>query len=146
MQARGFTLIELLVVIAIIGILASVVLTSLSSARNKGRDTRIASNVRQVKSQIESEVSLIGAFQAGAGFCVTATDTINTSSGNCKTLYDDVTNNGSALNVKATVNGGTYGSYAVYGRLITNSTKYYCMDSSGRTNAAATVNNVIPCP
>ena len=51
-KERGFTLIELLVVIAIIGMLSSVILASLNSARKKGRDSRRLQDLRQIANSV----------------------------------------------------------------------------------------------
>ena len=53
----GFTLIEMLVVVAIIGLLASVVITGLGSARQKARDVRRISDIRQIQNALETHYS-----------------------------------------------------------------------------------------
>lgn len=50
---KGFTLIELLVVISIIGLLSSVVMSSLNTARQKARIARRVSDLKQVQVALE---------------------------------------------------------------------------------------------
>jgi prepilin-type N-terminal cleavage/methylation domain-containing protein len=52
-NSKGFTLIELLVVIAIIGLLSTLAVIALNSARAKSRDSKRISDVKQIQTALE---------------------------------------------------------------------------------------------
>ncbi len=66
MKNKGFTLIELLVVISIISLLSSVVLSSLNTARQKSRDARRMSDLRQIQTAVELYFDVNGRYPAPA--------------------------------------------------------------------------------
>jgi type II secretion system protein G len=53
MNKKGFTLIELLVVIAIIGLLSTLAVVSLNNARQKSRDAKRVSDIKQIQTALE---------------------------------------------------------------------------------------------
>src|ERR1700740_3134933 len=87
-RSKGFTLIELLVVIAIIGILSSVVLASLNTARGKGANAAVKSNLANLRAMAEIDYDAnnnsYGSFtfatcptSAGAGSMFATTTVVN---------------------------------------------------------------------
>ncbi len=114
---RGFTLIELLVVIAIIGILASVVLASLNSARDKGADAAIKSSLNNARAQ--AELYYDDNSNSYASVC--------TGTGGLSTFTTGATNAGSA----ATDCDDSATAWAAEAQLKSDTSLYYCVDSTG---------------
>ena len=64
---KGFTLIELLVVIAIIGLLSTLAVVALNSARQKARDSKRVSDMKQLQTALEIYFNDKGAYPPEAG-------------------------------------------------------------------------------
>jgi prepilin-type N-terminal cleavage/methylation domain-containing protein len=141
-RSKGFTLIELLVVIAIIGILSAVVLASLNTARSKGNDAAIQSDLNTIQTQAEIYYGGVGNNTYG-----TAASVCTATAG---TLWSDA-NIAKAITGAQTAGGGVVANcfssltaYAVSEKLTATTTQWWCVDSTGFAGvkaAAATVTN-----
>lgn len=131
---KGFTLIELLIVIAIIGILSAVVLGQLGTARNRGADATIKSNLTNMKPIAEN---LYDASTGSNGY-------------NAVCANSNIT----AMKASAEAAAGTSGTcrnavgyWVVYVPLKTNSAQAWCVDYLGISKQiSATPGTINNCP
>lgn len=66
MKRKGFTLIELLVVIAIIGLLSTLAVVALGSARQRARDSKRLADLKQTQTALELYYSEVSAYPVAA--------------------------------------------------------------------------------
>jgi type IV pilus assembly protein PilA len=155
-RSKGFTLIELLVVIAIIGILSAVVLASLNTARSKGNDAAIKSNLDTIRTQ--SAIYYDNANNYGPSGQIAVASAVGTA--NCATpaglLSDpnvtaaikaaDAAAGGSGTTATTKVAcgiGAGWATWSFYAPLSTGGG--WCVDSTGKS-ASSTAPSASSCP
>jgi prepilin-type N-terminal cleavage/methylation domain-containing protein len=128
-KKRGFTLIELLVVIAIIGILSSVVLASLNTARDRGADASIRASLNNARAQAEL-------YYDSNGNNYDDVCTTDSAGGGIEEFGDAATNAGSD-DVMCGESASPADAWAMSAELV-STTDHYCVDSTGRATTTNT--------
>ena len=142
--SRGFTLIELLVVIAIIGVLSSVVLASLNTARNRGADSAVKSNLANARS--EAELFYDGNSWSYEGVCATTGanrigDSVNAAENaydGTVTAYADTTAS-TWSTAQCHDSANAWAAWVPLKASASGSIVAYCVDSTGASKQVTTV-------
>ena len=149
---KGFTLIELLVVISIIGILASIVLVSFSTAQKQGRDAERKSDLKQYQTLLEQFANTSasnGGFYPAHTSATTADTLCGLSDLNLAIACPVDPKNGTLPYGYNYLSDGTTGitatKYELYAYL-ESSSNYWIVCSNGTTVTSSSVPTINTCP
>ncbi len=146
----GLTLIELLVSFSLVAIMAAITIAVLTNSRSGIADVHIIADVQEARASLQygfvNPVYTDLYFANGGAVVTNAPGALSSNGAGHAALVSvqvDITLHESAIAYRIdtnTISGGPFTpnavAYAIYGRLVSDPSKYFCMDSAGKTNPA----------